>query len=59
MYKAMETVQNQAPTFESVWALLQENAQQMKKSRADFDRMMEEAEQQRKKSRADFDKEMK
>jgi hypothetical protein len=48
----MKQVQNQAPTFESVWALLQENAQQMKESRIDFDKRMKE-------SRADFDKRMK
>ena len=48
----MEQNQNQAPTFESVWALLQETAQLQKESRADFDRRMKE-------SRADFDRRMK
>jgi broad specificity phosphatase PhoE len=55
----MERLQQQAPSFESVWAILQENAQQMKESeekreesRADFDRRMKE-------SRADFDRRMK
>ena len=41
-----------APTFESVWALLQENAQQMQQSREDFER-------ERKKSREDFERERK
>ena len=40
------------PTFESVWALLQENAQKMEKSSEDFDRRLE-------KSREDFDRRLK
>ena len=55
----MEQLQNQSPTFDSVWALLQENAKAQKESRTDFDRIMKEAEQERKKSRADFDRRMK
>jgi hypothetical protein len=55
----MKQTQNQAPTFESVWALLQETAQQQKESRADFDKRMKDADQQREKSSADFDRRMK
>jgi hypothetical protein len=65
----MKQEPKQAPTFESVWALLQENAQQMKESsakfdmemaetRADFDRRMREEDQRREASSAKFDKEM-
>jgi len=55
----MEQTKKQTPSFESVWALLQETAQLQKESRADFDKRMKEAEQQRKESSADFDKRMK
>ena len=65
----MKQEQKQAPTFESVWALLQENAQLMKESRADlkesradFDRRMAESsarfESEQQKSRADFEQRM-
>jgi len=53
----MEQQQKQAPTFESVWALLEKHAQELEKSAqerkessARFDREME-------KSRADFGEE--
>ena len=39
-----KTTQSTAPTFESVWALLQENAQQMKET----DRRMKETDRQMK-----------
>ena len=48
----MKQVQNQAPTFESVWALLEKNAQEMKESRENFDREMAE-------SRTDYDRRIK
>jgi len=58
--------QTTAPTFESVWALMQENAQQMRKSRIDFDRRMKKTDrqqkenaQQMKESRVDFERRMK
>jgi len=55
--------QKQQPTFESVWALLQENAQQIKESRAEFDQEMKESraefDQKMKERRAEFDQEMK
>jgi len=57
--KIMEPIQNQVPSFESVWAILQETAQMQKESRADFDRRMKESEQARKESSADFDRRMK
>jgi len=41
----MKQVQNQAPTFESVWALLEKNAQEMKESRADSDRRIKKLEE--------------
>ena len=52
----MTRVQNQTPTFNSVWAALQETDRMLKASSADFDRRMKEAEQERKASSADFDK---
>ena len=69
----MTTMQSQMPSFDSVWALLQETAKSLKetegllkeaeqereKSSADFDRRLKEAEQERKASRADFDRRMK
>ena len=56
----MENLTNQpTPTFESVWALLQTNAQQMKESRADFDRRIKENDMQMQKSREDFDRRIK
>ncbi|MDR2585509.1 MAG: hypothetical protein LBC84_04715, partial [Prevotellaceae bacterium] len=47
----MEQTKNQAPTYESVWALMQENAQQMRESNAKFDHEMA-------KSRTDWEKAM-
>ena len=42
----METLtQKPAATFESVWALMQENAQQIEKSRNDFERRMKKYEE--------------
>ena len=53
----------QTPTFESVWALLQENAQQLKESRAAFEKELKESrekfEKELKESRAEFDRRMK
>jgi hypothetical protein len=57
--EVMEQLQNQAPTFESVWAILQETAQAQKESRAEFDERMKKADQQREKSSAEFDRRMK
>ena len=58
----MKQVQNQAPTFESVWALLEKNAQERKKSQASFDRWMKKSnasfDRWMKKSNAKFDREM-
>jgi hypothetical protein len=50
---------NPAPTFESVWALLQENSLKMEESRADFDQRMKENDRQILKSREDYDRRMK
>ena len=62
----MTQLENPAPSFETVWAILQETAkslreteQERKASSADFDRRMKEAEQERKASGADFDRRMK
>jgi hypothetical protein len=68
--EVMEQLQNQVPTFESVWAILQETAQsqkessakfdrEMEKSRVEFDERMKKADQQREESRAEFDERMK
>ena len=61
----MEQMQSQAPSFESVWALLKETEQERKASeqareasRADFDRILRESEQAREASRADFERRM-
>ena len=65
----MKLEQKQAPTFESVWALLEKNAQKleesnaafdrrMKESKAAFDRRMKESDKRRKESEASFDREM-
>jgi hypothetical protein len=65
----MKQTKNQAPTYESVWALMQENAQQMKESKAEWDLIMkesnakferekEESRAQMAESRAKFDREM-
>jgi hypothetical protein len=48
-----------APTFESVWALLQENAKKMAESRADFDQRMKETDRRIEKSREDYERRMK
>ena len=66
----MKKQQNQAPTFESVWALLEKNAQErreadarhekaMAESRAEFDRRSAEFDHELKQSRADYEKRMK
>jgi hypothetical protein len=55
----MEQNQNQVPTFESVWAALQETDRLLEKSRAEFDQRMKDADQRREKSSADFDRRMK
>jgi len=55
----MEQIQSQVPSFEGVWAILQETSKMQKESSADFDRRMKESEQAREKSRADFDHGMK
>jgi hypothetical protein len=39
----MEQKQNQAPTYESIMTLLQENAQFMKESSVKFDRELEKS----------------
>ena len=49
----------QKPTFESVWALLQENAQQLKQSEQQREKSRAEFEQSLKKSHAEFEKHMK
>ena len=54
----MKQVQNQAPTFERVWALLEKTAQEREQSNADFDRRMAEADRKREQSNADFDRRM-
>ena len=45
----MEQLQKQAPTFESVWALIDKHAQEREKSRIEFDQRMKEAEKRMKK----------
>ena len=50
----MEQMQSQAPSFESVWALLQETAKSLKEAEQE----RREAEQERKASSADFDRRM-
>jgi len=59
----MEQKKKQTPTFESVWAALQENAQQMKESRERFDREMKESrieyEREKKESRSEFERSLK
>jgi hypothetical protein len=68
--KIMELAQNQTPTFESVWAALQETGrlleksraefdERLKESRAEFDARMKKVDQQREESRAEFEREMK
>ncbi|MDR2584640.1 MAG: hypothetical protein LBC84_00215, partial [Prevotellaceae bacterium] len=47
----MKTTQNQAPTFESVWALIDKHAQERVESEARFDRELE-------KSRIEWEKKM-
>ena len=54
----MEQLQKQAPTFESVWALLEKNAQDMKQSRIEFDQRMRESDKRREESKAEFDQMM-
>jgi len=48
--------QNPAPTFESVWALLQENALQMQKYRDDYERQRAEYDRKVQESRADYER---
>ena len=63
----MKQVQNQAPTFESVWALLEKSSAEwdknMKESRAEWDKSLKESranfERELKESRAEWDKGMK
>ena len=59
-------MEQKTPTFESVWALLQETAQLQKesearreKAKADFDRQLKESEARREKANADFDRQLK
>ena len=59
MCSEMKQVAKQAPTFESVWAQLQEFGRKMEESRADFDQRMRESDQRREESKAEFDLEMK
>ena len=47
------------PTFESVWALIQENARKAEKSREDYERRMKETDLQIEKSRKDYERRMK
>jgi len=51
----MTTMQSQTPSFDSVWALLQETAKSLKETEG----LLKEAEQERKESSADFDKRLK
>ena len=55
----MKQEQKQAPTFESVWALLEKNAQKLEESNAAFDRRMQEADKRREESNANFGRELK
>ena len=56
----MENVIDYEPaTPESIWALLQENTQQMKQSRAEYEQWRKDYNQEREKAAADFDKQMK
>ena len=50
----MDQQQNQAATFESVWTLLEKNAQELRESRAEFDRRTAEFN----KRSAEFDEKM-
>ena len=57
----MEQVKNQAPTFESVWALMQENAQKWEKHEQLWDKLALDREkfaQERRESEVRFEREM-
>jgi len=50
--------QETRPTFESVWALLQETARNLEKSRIEFDQKMETSRAKMEESRIEFDQKM-
>jgi len=50
---------NSAPTFESVWALLQENAKQQKENERIFKEQIAEYDRKREKSNEDYERRMK
>jgi len=55
----MKKLEKQKPTFESVWAQLQEFGRRVEESRADFDQSMRETKKLMEESRTDFDRRMK